>query len=177
MTSCSLFLPDADYIVDLEGLIEYLGAKVGEGNICLWCNRAFRYSKKPSLHKGAIHLRAEISGQARISVSGPKFQAEILMTTRQVTQIIYIVRYVVRFWTDLLLQRNCLRLPLCSPHRHIQMRNLLGRLDLKTFDWRPVGRSGSNDVRPESGYLPQTEGRTWACSERKPIVKPIVRNS
>jgi len=42
MTSCSLFLPDADYIVDLEGLIEYLGAKVGEGNICLWCNRAFR---------------------------------------------------------------------------------------------------------------------------------------
>lgn len=45
MTTCSrgsFFLPDADYIVDLEGLIEYLGAKVGEGNICLWCNRAFR---------------------------------------------------------------------------------------------------------------------------------------
>ena len=51
MTNCSLFLPDADYIVDLEGLIEYLGAKVGEGNICLWCNRAFRYSKTPITEK------------------------------------------------------------------------------------------------------------------------------
>ena len=41
----SFFLPDADFIVDLEGLLTYLGAKVGQGHMCLWCNRkgkAFR---------------------------------------------------------------------------------------------------------------------------------------
>ena len=34
----SFFLPDAEYVIDLEGLIEYLGAKVGQGHVCLWCN-------------------------------------------------------------------------------------------------------------------------------------------
>ncbi|KAL4222432.1 hypothetical protein ACF0H5_018471 [Mactra antiquata] len=34
----SFFLPDAEYISDLEGLITYLGQKVGIGNVCLWCN-------------------------------------------------------------------------------------------------------------------------------------------
>ncbi|XP_053374510.1 cytoplasmic 60S subunit biogenesis factor ZNF622-like isoform X2 [Mercenaria mercenaria] len=34
----SFFLPDADYISDLEGLVTYLGQKVGLGNVCLWCN-------------------------------------------------------------------------------------------------------------------------------------------
>lgn len=33
------FLPDAEYISDLEGLITYLGQKVGIGNMCLWCNQ------------------------------------------------------------------------------------------------------------------------------------------
>ncbi|XP_029641653.1 zinc finger protein 622 [Octopus sinensis] len=32
------FIPDAEYLVDVEGLIAYLGEKVGEGNMCLWCN-------------------------------------------------------------------------------------------------------------------------------------------
>ncbi|XP_064614151.1 cytoplasmic 60S subunit biogenesis factor ZNF622-like isoform X2 [Liolophura sinensis] len=36
------FLPDAEYISDLEGLISYLGQKVGEGNVCLWCNEKGR---------------------------------------------------------------------------------------------------------------------------------------
>lgn len=34
----SFFLPDAEYIADLEGLVIYLGEKVGVGHICLWCN-------------------------------------------------------------------------------------------------------------------------------------------
>ncbi|KAH3721520.1 hypothetical protein DPMN_064449, partial [Dreissena polymorpha] len=41
----SFFLPDAEYISDLEGLITYLGQKVGAGFVCLWCNqrgRSFR---------------------------------------------------------------------------------------------------------------------------------------
>jgi len=39
MTSVhSFFLPDPEYVTDVEGLIEYLGAKVGQGHMCLWCN-------------------------------------------------------------------------------------------------------------------------------------------
>ncbi|XP_015281354.1 PREDICTED: zinc finger protein 622, partial [Gekko japonicus] len=32
------FIPDIEYLVDLRGLIEYLGEKVGVGKVCLWCN-------------------------------------------------------------------------------------------------------------------------------------------
>ncbi|XP_074843927.1 cytoplasmic 60S subunit biogenesis factor ZNF622 [Carettochelys insculpta] len=34
----SFFIPDIEYLVDLRGLIMYLGEKVGVGKICLWCN-------------------------------------------------------------------------------------------------------------------------------------------
>ncbi|KAJ6661419.1 hypothetical protein lerEdw1_015048 [Lerista edwardsae] len=34
----SFFIPDIEYLVDLRGLIQYLGEKVGVGKICLWCN-------------------------------------------------------------------------------------------------------------------------------------------
>jgi len=36
----SFFLPDPEFLVNLEGLIEYLGAKVGQGHMCLWCNES-----------------------------------------------------------------------------------------------------------------------------------------
>jgi len=38
----SFFIPDIEYLVDLEGLIVYLGQKVGEGRLCLWCNEKGR---------------------------------------------------------------------------------------------------------------------------------------
>ncbi|KAG9273769.1 zinc finger protein 622 isoform X1 [Astyanax mexicanus] len=39
MTSThSFFIPDIEYLVDLRGLIAYLGEKVGFGKVCLWCN-------------------------------------------------------------------------------------------------------------------------------------------
>ncbi|XP_030629816.1 zinc finger protein 622 [Chanos chanos] len=38
----TFFLPDVEYLVDLEGLIAYLGEKVGVGNVCLWCNEKGR---------------------------------------------------------------------------------------------------------------------------------------
>ncbi|XP_028833385.1 zinc finger protein 622 isoform X2 [Denticeps clupeoides] len=38
----SFFLPDIEYLVDLRGLIAYLGEKVGAGNVCLWCNEKGR---------------------------------------------------------------------------------------------------------------------------------------
>jgi pre-60S factor REI1 len=31
------FIPDADYLVDLEGLIHYLGEKIAVGNVCIYC--------------------------------------------------------------------------------------------------------------------------------------------
>lgn len=33
----SFFLPDTEYLVDVEGLLQYLGEKVAIGNVCLWC--------------------------------------------------------------------------------------------------------------------------------------------
>ena len=36
----SFFLPDPEFVTSLEGLVEYLGAKVGQGHMCLWCNAA-----------------------------------------------------------------------------------------------------------------------------------------
>ncbi|XP_043921154.1 zinc finger protein 622 [Protopterus annectens] len=34
----SFFIPDIEYLVNLKGLLAYLGEKVGVGNVCLWCN-------------------------------------------------------------------------------------------------------------------------------------------
>lgn len=34
----SFFVPDTEYIIDLEGLLVYLGEKVTRDFICLWCN-------------------------------------------------------------------------------------------------------------------------------------------
>lgn len=34
----SFFIPDLEFVVDLKGLMEYLGEKVGLGNMCLYCN-------------------------------------------------------------------------------------------------------------------------------------------
>lgn len=33
----SFFLPDTEYLVDVEGLLQYLGEKVAIGNVCLYC--------------------------------------------------------------------------------------------------------------------------------------------
>jgi pre-60S factor REI1 len=41
----SFFIPDADYLTDVEGLIGYLGEKIAVGNVCIFCNgkgREFR---------------------------------------------------------------------------------------------------------------------------------------
>ncbi|KAF9105372.1 hypothetical protein BGX27_009656 [Mortierella sp. AM989] len=40
-----LFIPDIEYLVDVEGLIKYLGEKVSVGNVCLYCNGKGRQIK------------------------------------------------------------------------------------------------------------------------------------
>ncbi|EEC19589.1 ribosome biogenesis protein, putative [Ixodes scapularis] len=42
-TAHSFFIPDAEYLVDLEGLLTYLGYKVGVGKACLWCRHQRSY--------------------------------------------------------------------------------------------------------------------------------------
>lgn len=41
-TTHSFFVPDDDYLMDLDGLIAYLGEKIVIGNICLYCNSRSR---------------------------------------------------------------------------------------------------------------------------------------
>ncbi|KAI8777449.1 zinc finger protein 622 isoform X1 [Biomphalaria glabrata] len=47
------FIPDAEFISDLEGLIIYLGEKVSDGHLCLWCNekgKRFHSTKDAQRH-------------------------------------------------------------------------------------------------------------------------------
>ncbi|EJD03003.1 uncharacterized protein FOMMEDRAFT_85023 [Fomitiporia mediterranea MF3/22] len=41
-TAHSFFIPDAEYLVDLPGLITYLGEKIAVGNVCIYCNTRSR---------------------------------------------------------------------------------------------------------------------------------------
>ncbi|CAG8529299.1 7311_t:CDS:2 [Diversispora eburnea] len=34
----SFFIPEIEYLVDLHGLIQYLGEKISVGNVCIYCN-------------------------------------------------------------------------------------------------------------------------------------------
>ncbi|XP_032511856.2 cytoplasmic 60S subunit biogenesis factor ZNF622 [Danaus plexippus] len=36
----SFFVPDVEYCVDMKGLLLYLGEKISQGFMCLWCNEA-----------------------------------------------------------------------------------------------------------------------------------------
>lgn len=45
------FIPEEQYMIDLEGFMEYLGFKVGAGGICLWCNKQFA-----SVHGARLHM-------------------------------------------------------------------------------------------------------------------------
>ena len=69
----SFFLPDLEYLVDLPGMMQYLGEKVSVGNICLHCNgrgRAFHSLEavqKHMLDKG--HCKLWYEGDAELEYS------------------------------------------------------------------------------------------------------------
>ncbi|XP_063217860.1 cytoplasmic 60S subunit biogenesis factor ZNF622 [Bacillus rossius redtenbacheri] len=49
----SFFIPDIEYVTDLKGLLTYLGEKVSQGFMCLWCNdkgRSFQSSDAAKQH-------------------------------------------------------------------------------------------------------------------------------
>ena len=55
------FLPHAEYIDDLSGLVEYLGEKVGTGNTCLSCNKMFKSFEGVQQHMVRITHRTTIA--------------------------------------------------------------------------------------------------------------------
>ncbi|KAI9293190.1 hypothetical protein K502DRAFT_294161 [Neoconidiobolus thromboides FSU 785] len=48
----SFFIPDIEYLVDLKGLIKYLGEKVSIANVCLYCNGKGRELKSLEAVRG-----------------------------------------------------------------------------------------------------------------------------
>lgn len=48
-----MFIPEKEYLVDLDGLMGYLGEKVGLGNMCLYCNYEARSLEAIRAHMDA----------------------------------------------------------------------------------------------------------------------------
>lgn len=71
--SHSFFIPDLKYVIDLEGYFIYLGAKVGDGKVCLKCNNhskqftSIRACQTHMLDKG--HCLLDTEGDALLEYS------------------------------------------------------------------------------------------------------------
>ncbi len=65
----SFFIPDAEYLVDLEGLLGYLGEKVGLGLMCLWCNTRSRSFQSLS----AVQRHMADKGHCKVLQEGDAF--------------------------------------------------------------------------------------------------------
>ncbi|CAE6429417.1 unnamed protein product [Rhizoctonia solani] len=83
----SFFIPDAEYLVDLQGLIAYLGEKIAVGNVCIACpSREFRSMdavRKHMIDKGHCKIgyeqepqRLEVSDFYDFSASYPDAEAK-----------------------------------------------------------------------------------------------------
>jgi len=49
------FLPDVEYLENLDGLIKYLGEKIGTGNACIYCDKIFRSVTAVQSHMTDMH--------------------------------------------------------------------------------------------------------------------------
>ena len=83
-TAHSFFVPDAEYLVDITGLITYLGEKIAVGNVCIYCNskskefRSLQAARKHMLDKSHCKIaydaeddRLELSDYFDFSSSYP----------------------------------------------------------------------------------------------------------
>ncbi|THH08608.1 hypothetical protein EW145_g2589 [Phellinidium pouzarii] len=88
-TAHSFFIPDPEFLIDVNGLIKYLGEKIAVGNVCIYCNgksREFRTLdavRKHMLDKSHCKIaydlerdRLEISDYYDFSASYPDHDAE-----------------------------------------------------------------------------------------------------
>ncbi|KAL4002920.1 C2H2 type zinc-finger (2 copies) family protein [Acanthocheilonema viteae] len=62
--SHGFFLPDAEFCTDVNGMLHYLGLKVGSGNMCLVCNERKRFCSLDACQK---HMRDK--GHCRVACS------------------------------------------------------------------------------------------------------------
>jgi len=56
------FIPFVEHLTDLEGFLNYLGAKVGVGHVCLWCGKekkSVESVQQHMIHKGHCKIRLE----------------------------------------------------------------------------------------------------------------------
>lgn len=64
------FIPDLDYIVDVKGLVHYLGEKIGVGYMCLYCNdkgKAFHCVESVQQHMvDKCHCKIFFEGDATL---------------------------------------------------------------------------------------------------------------
>ncbi len=58
------YLPFVEYLIDLEGLLEYLGAKIGFAHMCIYCHKRFRTTAAVQNHMRAM-------GHCMINLLGP----------------------------------------------------------------------------------------------------------
>jgi len=69
----SFFIPDVEYLIDLGGLIQYLGEKIGCGHCCVWCcDKGKQFQSKKSAQQHMVdkgHTKMKYSGDALLEYS------------------------------------------------------------------------------------------------------------
>jgi hypothetical protein len=71
------FIPFTEYLVDLVGLLTYLGAKIGQGHICLYCNGRGR-ARYPTVAAVQQHMAAKSHCKLRIEDNEDEEEDEYL---------------------------------------------------------------------------------------------------
>ncbi|KAI9218294.1 C2H2 type zinc-finger-domain-containing protein, partial [Blastocladiella britannica] len=56
----SFFIPDMDFLMDLPGLLTYLGEKIAIGNACLWCYSPYRNGHEDKYTHGLFKSMADV---------------------------------------------------------------------------------------------------------------------
>jgi hypothetical protein len=69
------FIPFIENLVDLEGLLTYLGEKIGIGHVCLWCNGAGR-ARYPSTSAVQKHMKAK--SHCKLNLEGDEEEEELM---------------------------------------------------------------------------------------------------
>jgi pre-60S factor REI1 len=59
------FIPFVEFLTDLNGLIKYLGEKIGIGRVCLWCNGRGR-ARYPSVQAVQQHMKQKSHCKIRL---------------------------------------------------------------------------------------------------------------
>jgi len=61
----SFYIPELEYVSNLEGLLQYLGYKIGVCNMCIWCNKTFTSLAAVRKHMQDVgHCRMMVEGDA-----------------------------------------------------------------------------------------------------------------